>query len=448
MGKINSKKTKKLSKEEIRRIRVQKRKRVVAAQKIAIGTVALAAVAGVACLVTFNVPSIRAGLQVSKAEKMVEKEQYEEAITHYKEALTFKSDNPVTYQSMAKVYLQMNDYEDAGEILQQGIEATGDETIKESYITVLLNDAVEDMNDDSHSWETLSTVMTVLDKQVDNAKAYEILDAFYNRFVGVSNESGVNELLMDEEHFDDYIGALDAMLSIYEKQPNEELKVRIQKYAFLDNEVVNIPVDKLEHYSNTLNRVVEDTGCEDEMDWIGALNKAMEVHDFFTPMLREFEAENFKAARDFIVSDEYIAIRDAFIDGEMQYWENTTYQVVSDIGVSFKLDEGKRIFSFMEEEPSEAKSGFLKVWGFRWVDNGHLRTGISYVPVHEGTNPYPYKEYEIMYWWATAKNIELAESTYAKMNYRFETRIYTTEGMVTEVINDWGGTYEYKDTYK
>lgn len=448
MGRVDNRKVKHMDKDTLRRKRLQKRKRVVALQKVTLGVVAVALVAGVVCLVTFHMPSVRAGLQVSKAEKMVEKEQYEEAITFYKEALTYRSDNPVTYQSMAKVYLQMNDYEDAGDILQQGMEATGDEAIRTSYITVLLNDAIEDMNGDSHSWDTLSSVMTVLTEEPTNEKAYDILDAFYSRYVAAQDESGVNALLMDEAHFEDYVNALDTMLSIYEGQPNEQLKVMIQKYAFLDSEVVNLPVDKLEHYTETLNRVVTDIACEDKMDWIGALNKAMEVHEFFTPMLREFEAENFEAARDFIVSDKYLAIRDAFIDGEMPYWENTTYQVVSDIGVSFKLEDGKRIFSFMDEEPSEAKQGFLKVWGFRWVDNGHLRTGISYVPVHEGKNPYPYKEYEIMYWWSTAKNIELAESTYAKMNYRFETRIYNTAGMTTEVINDWGGTYEYRDTYE
>ena len=439
---------KQMNKDEARKRRVRRRKRVVMAQKIGVvagGVVLLCTVTGV---VLFNMPGMKAGFFTSKAEKMAEKEQYEEAITYYKSALSYQSTNPSTYQSMARMYLQMNDYEDASAILQQGMEATGDEAVKESYITVLLNDAIEDMNSENYSWETADSVLTVLKEDASQEKAYDVLDAFYSRFVSATDESGTNELLMDGDNFDSYIRVLEELLAVYEAGPSEQLKDQLYQYAFLNSETVKLPVEQLNTYASILEKTASVLGTEDELEWIPALKKAQEVHEFFTPMLREFEAENYEVARDFIVSDEYIAIRDAFIDGEMQYWENTTYQVVSDIGVAFHLTDGKRTFSFMDEEPSEARQGFIKVWGFRWVDNGHLRTGISYVPVQENASSETYKEYEIMYWWSTAKNVALAESTYAKMNYRFETRIYSAEGMSAEVINDWGGTYEYKDTYE
>ena len=46
------------------------------------------------------------------------------------------------------------------------------------------------------------------------------------------------------------------------------------------------------------------------------------------------------------------------------------------------------------------------------------------------------------------KYMELTENTFARMNFRFEENIYTEEGKTTKAINDWGGKYQYRDTYE
>lgn len=437
-----------ISREERSRRQIKRRTKVVFFQKICIGVIAVCLFTFIGFLCVTQIPGLRAGLETSKAKKMVEQKKYEQAITYYKKALEIKSNSPKTYTSMAKVYLDLNDYENAGKILEEGLEKTQDEKIKEVYITVLLNESTKDLNEEQISWDIVEDLVLVLMKDPVNEKAYELLDAFYNRFVLADDSKNMENLFMNEANCNKYIQLLSDLLAIYKENPSEVLKQQIHQYAFLNCEQLNLPVDKIKTYADLLEQVNTVLGTEDEIEWIPALLKAEEVHNYFTPVLREFEAENFDVAKDLIVSDEYLAIRDTFIADEMEYWENTTYQVVSDIGVSFHLKDGKRSFSFMEEDPKTAENGFIKVWGFRWVDNGHLRTGISYVPVHSEREGELYREYEIMYWWATAKNVALAESTYAKMNYRFETRRYTEDGLITDVINDWGGSYEYRDSYK
>lgn len=398
--------------------------------------------------VVLLMPKICSNYHCLKAAKKLRQEEYREAIVCYNKALECHATSSKTYQSMAKAYLSMDNYQAAGDILKKGMEVTKDDNIKEYYITVLLNESINDMNQGKCSWETLEDVITVLNTDSLNSDAYEVLDSFYKKNISCKDGDLIKRLFMQDDNYEKYNSFITELIDIYQKNPSDMLKNQIYQYAFLDCETVNLPVDKLESYRKLLEKVLLQTGTEDEMEWIDALKKAEEIHDFFTPILREFEKENFEIARDFIVSDDYIGIRDAFINGEMKYWEDTTYQVVSDIAVSFHLADGKRTFSFMDEDPKEAKHGFIKVWGFRWVDNGHLRTGISYVPAKDYGEDDEFREYEIMYWWSTAKNIAIAESTYAKMNYRFEIRHYTNEGMYSEVINDWGGPYEYKDTYE
>ena len=99
---------------------------------------------------------------------------------------------------------------------------------------------------------------------------------------------------------------------------------------------------------------------------------------------------------------------------------------------SFKASPICWKFSFVDEEEKPAEYGYIKVWGFKWLDNGHQRTAITYVPVSETKEYYPMTEYAMMYWWSTPINMELTENTYARMNFRFEENIYTEEGKTTK----------------
>ena len=414
-------------------------------QKAGIVLVLALLLIGAAVTLVFKMPSLRAERKRAQGDTYAKQEEYEKAISAYQDAISLKSTNKQAYLHLAQTYLAMNDYANAQSILYRGVLETGDEEMEESYITVLLNESVIEMNEERISMETLLRCVDVLEQDSQNAEAVELMETGYQRYFGTLDDNDQNVHIYTD--FETYREMMERLLAIYEKEPSQELEEVILRYAYPDSETILLHVENMDAYAGLLERVSVTLSYQDDTEFVACIRKAEEIRDYFAPILREFEKGNFEVAKELIVSAEYLAIRDAFIDGSMPYWKNTTYETVSDIGVMFLLENGRRVFSFMEEEPQNAQHGFIKVWGFRWVDNGRLRTGISYVPVHEGTQSYPYKEYEIMYWWSTVKNQALTVSTYAKMNYRFETRIYTEYDMTTEVINDWGGEYEYKDTY-
>ena len=436
--------------EIIREKRNQKRRIVVMMQKIGIVVGAIAVVTG--GIYGYNqIPGVKVNKCISQAKEYEEVQDYESAIASYEEALEIESTTVKTYQYMANLYIDMDDLEAAEKILQKGVEETQDSQIQESYHTVMFNESVYEVNEASCSFITVERCLDIL--AVDNQKtsAYDLLHTCYDRLVGTVDEEGVNIVLSSDEEgfgFESYKTVVEKMISLYEKDQKEEMKELLLKYAAIQAEEVVIPMEHFDAYMELVSKVDAVATNDSLEDLKKCLDKSVEIHDLFAPLLAEFEAENYKVARDFIVSDEYIAIRDAFIEGTMEYWQGKTYIPVSNIGVNLHFADNTWKFSFVDEEEKPAEYGYIKVWGFKWLDNGHQRTAITYVPVSETKEYYPMTEYAMMYWWSTPINMELTENTYARMNFRFEENIYTEEGKTTKAINDWGGKYQYRDTYE
>ena len=436
--------------EIIREKRNQKRRIVVMMQKIGIVVGAIAVVAG--GIYGYNqIPGVKVNKCISQAKEYEEVQDYESAIASYEEALEIESTTVKTYQYMANLYIDMDDLESAEKILQKGVEETQDSQIQESYHTVMFNESVYEVNEASCSFITVERCLDIL--AVDNQKtsAYDLLNTCYDRLVGTVDEEGVNIVLSSTEEgfgFESYKTVVEKMISLYEKDQKEEMKELLLKYVAIQAEEVVIPMEYFDAYMELVDKVDAVATNDSLEDLKKCLDKSVEIHDLFAPLLTEFEAENYKVARDFIVSDEYIAIRDAFIEGTMEYWQGKTYIPVSNIGVNLHFADNTWKFSFVDEEEKPAEYGYIKVWGFKWLDNGHQRTAITYVPVSETKEYYPMTEYAMMYWWSTPINMELTENTYARMNFRFEENIYTEEGKTTKAINDWGGKYQYRDTYE
>lgn len=436
--------------EEIRQKKSKKRKTIVMMQKAGI-VFGIAAVIGGGIYGYNQLPSVKVDKYISQAKEFEEAEDYESAIASYEEALEIESSTVKTYQYMANMYIDMEDYKAAEEILYRGVEETQDSQIQESYHTVMLNESVYEVNEASCSFITVDRCLEILSTDNSKTSAYDLLHTCYDRLVGTIDENGVNIVLASEEEglgFESYKAVVEKMISLYERDQKAEMKELLLKYVGIQAENVLIP---MEYYSSYVELVsaVDAVATDDSMEDLKAcLAKSVEIHDLFAPLLAEFEAQNYEVARDFIVSDEYIAIRDAFIDGTMEYWNGKTYIPVSNIGVKLHFADGTWKFSFVDEEKKAAEHGYIKVWGFKWLDNGHQRTAITYVPVSETGEYYPLTEYSMMYWWSTPINMELTENTYARMNFRFEENIYTEEGKTTKAINDWGGKYQYRDTYE
>ena len=436
--------------EKSRQKRSKKRKTVVMMQKVGI-VVAIVAVICCGIYGYHQIPSVKVNKCISQAKEYEEAADYESAIASYEEALEIESTTVKTYQYMANLYINMDDLKAAEEILHKGVEETQDSQIQESYHTVMLNESVYEVNEASCSFITVERCLEILATDSGKTSAYNLLQTCYERLVGNVDESGVNIVLSSDEEglgFESYKAVVEKMVSLYEKEQKPEMKELLLKYVGLQAETVLIPMEYYDAYVELVEKVdavVSDAGLEDLK---ACMAKSIEMHNLFSPILTEFEAGNFEIARDFIVSDEYIAIRDAFIDGTMEYWYGKTYIPVSNIGVKLHFVDNAWKFSFVDEEKNPAECGYIKVWGFKWLDNGHQRTAITYVPVSETKEYYPMTEYSMMYWWSTPINMELTENTFARMNFRFEENIYTEEGKTTKAINDWGGKYQYRDTYE
>ncbi len=434
----------------IREKRRKKRRKKVILQKT--GIVAVLVALGAAGFYGYHqIPSVKVDKYISQARQYEEVQDYENAIASYEEALEIESATVKTYQYMANLYLDMEDYHGAEEILQKGVQETNDSQIQESYLTVMLNESVEELNEDKCSFLTVGRCLEVLEEDSEKTSAYELLKTCYDRICQMEDENGMNPVLSSEEEgfgFENYKAVVEQMISLYEKDRKEEMKELLADYTGIQTQNLFLPIKDYDAYMELVMKAGNVLSDEKTDNLQACLEKSKEICDLFFPLLTEFEAGNYEAARDFIVSDEYIAIRDAFINETMEYWEGKTYIPVSRIGIKLHNTEEGWKFSFADEEKKAAECGYIKVWGFKWLDNGHQRTAISYVPVSESKEYYPLTEYSMMYWWSTPINMELTENTYARMNFRFEENIYSEEGKTTKAINDWGGKYQYRDTYE
>ncbi len=78
---------------------------------------------------------------------------------------------------------------------------------------------------------------------------------------------------------------------------------------------------------------------------LACLSKQQEISDYFAPMFEAFEQED-QGGAGFIVTDQYEAIRDAFIHHTMEYWTGNTYVPVTKEAIVFLLTDDGWKFSF------------------------------------------------------------------------------------------------------
>lgn len=148
-------------------------------------------------------------------------------------------------------------------------------------------------------------------------------------------------------------------------------------------------------------------------------------------------------ARNFIVTDQYKAIRDAFINRTMEYWTGNTYVPVTKEAIVFLLTDDGWKFSFVEDDSLAQPSGTIRVLGQKMEDLGVQRSSIEYVPAYDPAAYYPHTEYEIVYWNTMVSGIATDNTNVvSRMNYRFAKKTYTAEGSSAEMIYDWGGENE------
>lgn len=427
-----------------RQARRRKRRRRVLIGRIAVGLCLVSLIGGGTALTLHFLPGIRVARQLDAANDYVETMAYEEAIASCEEALKIDSMSVEAYRAMAGVYLNQDDWANAEQVLYRGWETTQDEALLQEYCVHLLNDAVADINAENCTFETLDKSIDALEQDTENADAYKLLDACYVRLLGEKSDLFCN-LEEGSCSFESYLREMDRLFGVYAEKPAEKLKTQILKYAVPQGSQLELEVSHIGDYQNLLAQASALGESEEISSLAACLDKAAWVQNIFGEAFEIFESGEFERIRDFMQSETYVSVRDQFITGSMEYWEGQTYIPVSREWMHLtRSEDGQWRFSFADFEEYPSTRGVVNVWGAKHEDAGVQRLCISYEPASENGEYYPHKIYEFVYLYS---NVKIGNQYVPQMNYRFETRVVTPEGMTSELIGDWGGEHEWMMEY-
>lgn len=482
------------NRDEERARRREKRKRQVMVYRICITVIIVLVIAAGAGAYIWNLPSLKLSRKLSDGNKYTESGELTKANNSYKEALKIDSGTVEAYRCLARNNIELNDSLSAKEILYTGWENTNDESLLHYYCVVILNEAVAQINKKECSAETIGKCLQVLQIENDNEDALSLLDICYERLYTGSDkkntyknflyEDNLDNVSLDDIFFDavsidnisfgdasldiasseiifsedaaadntysdeaapyeNYENQLRALLALYDETGLDAVGRLLAEYAVIDIEHVYFKADYITKYHNLLEDIYAVVSDKAVGELIACLSQAIETQEAFADIFAEFEKGNFESAKEFIVSDTYIKIRDSFINGQSGYWEGTaSVPINQEQIVIHKTPDGFKYF-WPDYDDCENMQGVITVWGSRQLDDGVQRTTISYEPASQNDEYYPHIEYVISY---ENSNV-LKNGTDVQMNYRFNTTTRTEEGAETVAIGDWGGEHEWSTNY-
>jgi len=427
--------------ERAREKRRKRRKKIVFLEKCII---VLIIVGGLTAggIISYNMqPEVQLEKQLEEAKERMKATNYDGAISACDEALKIDSTSAEAYRTMAEAYLSREDYVKAENMLYSGWKATGDESLLQYHSTVLLNEAVAEINAQNCTYATLEKCMTVLEMDAGNMDVYTVLDAWYERML--VQDAGAEGFFCETKEgcgYREYYSMIERLLDFYAKNPSEALKAEIQKYIIPEYQELLLEQEHLQEYAALLARAEQVVSDAEFDSYYACIQKAIEVQDFFAEAFTIFESGEFEPIKEFIQNEEYIDIRDSFMDQTMEYWDGKTYIPVTREKVKLMLIDGQWKFAFPDYEEYPQANGQIMVWSAKQEDDGVQRLCISYEPLLENGEYYPHTTYEFIYLYS---NVRIRGVDVPQMNYRFETRIATPEGTTTQVIGDWGGEHEF-----
>lgn len=419
------------------RRRKKKKKRLFAGAAAAV----VIAAAGTT-LVYWNLPQTRAGRKLDQALEYMTAMEYVQAEEVYSEALSIDEGSVRAYRGLADDYLAQGRREEAEDVLRKGYEVTGAEVLLQNYCATVLNRVVEEVNNGTADLTSIGRCLDVLEQDAGNQDALSLLSVCAQRILQKDGSSSVMLDGMDGSvTFSQYQVLTDRVFALAQKN-SAAFGTAAAQFALTQASEVYLSLSHVQEYREILERAQQlDVAGADEM--LACLEKQEEVSAFFASMFEAFEAADYEAAKEFIITEEYEAIRDAFIDGTMEYWEGSTYTpVTKEAVVLLHTEEGWK-FSYVENDRIAQPSGTIRVLGQKMKDLGVQRSSIEYVPPYEPGQYYPHTEYEIVYWNTMVSGIATDNTNVvSRMNYRFAEKIYTADGMEANMIYDWGGANE------
>lgn len=419
--------------------RRKQRQKVVMTEKIVIAVLILGVLVGGGIFIYHMIPDMKVAKSLEEASAFIETEAYDDAIASCEEALEIDSTSVQAYRTMAGAYLTKEEITSAEQVLYQGWETTQDESLLQYYCTVLLNEAVADINNQACSLKTLEKCIAVLEKDSDNEDAFRLMGECYKRLFEESPEQEgllCNAAMDDACGFKTYQDLMLRLLLVYEETPSQELLNEIVRFAEPGTQMFWMDIEHLGDYAELLSRIEENADSDGIAQLSACVKKASEMQTLFAEAFSIFESGDFAPIRDFMNKEEYLTIRDGFLNGTMEYWDGATYIPVTREKMKFlKTDAGWK-FAFADYEDYDGVNGLINVWGVKQEDAGVQRLAISYEPA--GTEQPTTYEFIYLY-----SNVQIGSEYVPQMNYRFETRVDTPEGTITQLIGDWGGEHEW-----
>lgn len=435
--------------DEERAKRREKRQKQVRRMRIAMVLFVVVIVAAAVSAVVFTRPSVKLSRSLSKGDQYTTEADYANAQNAYEEALEIDPTTVKAYRRMADNYLAQGQITEAKQILYTGWEQTQDEDLLHYYCVEVHNEAVEEINQGNCTLATVDKFIQVLELEADNEDTVEALQACYEHLFKVSDEEDTCLLFFDEDitqdtcSYKEYEQLLRRLVTVYEESPSDGLKDILTQYALIDMPYVWVSIPHMDAYTALLtdiNDIVRDSGIAETL---ACLDRAKEVEDYFSTAFKEFEAGNYAYARDLVSEESYQQIRDNFIEENSGYWEGSIYIPVNRELLVLHREEERVRFYFPDEEGYDNRQGIITVWGTKQEDDGVQRSAVSYEPVEE-SGAVSHTEYTVQYLYS---NVKIGGEYVPQMNYRFDTKVTTEDGLTTNAIGDWGGEHEWEIDY-
>lgn len=416
---------------------------------------AIAITAGIGYGIYTHLPGIKLDKAIASGDRLAQEADYEAAIEAYAEALAIDNSSVKAYSNMAGAYLSIDDTENAKSTLMLGFENTQDQSLLDSYHVIVLNQAVEQMNSQTADMDTVNQIISVLHDNSSNSDAVKLLkDAYervfesnygYNRdaFFRSDSDTYSSEGGSKTFSYEQYESLVKDLMSVYAASPTMALKECILLYAVPKLSSFTMNLDDAASYLALLENIEATVGTGDEIASMKeCLADQQKVSGIFSGIFEQLDVGNVDELRDFVVSSDYIALRDTFLKGQYTPQENTTYVPISREAIILNGKDGKWSYRFLDFSENPGTDGVITLWANFFEDNGVQRNVISYEPKTVGEGYYPHTKYTVTYLksYTTSGN----STKVAKMNYRLDTAIETSADNIDEtIIGDWGGPDEW-----
>lgn len=427
----------------------EERRRKVRRQKIIMAVSGGVIIVCVVLIAVMFLSPVQFLLNLSKGDRYAARADYVSAESAYEKALELDDTSVKAYRAMTDVLTAQDKNSEAESIVYTGWEKTQDETLLRYYCTLVLNEAVAQINAKNCTLDTVDKCVQVLELDAVNEDALSLMHTCYERLFAVTEEEPCTlffdaDVEQDTCSFNEYEQLLRRIFAVYQASPSEELKEILAQYAVIDMPQVRISMTHADQYAAVLTEINGAIFDEQITETLACLARAEEVESYFAQTFEEFGQGNYAYARELIVDDTYQQIRDQFINEDSGYWKGSIYIPVSREQLVLNRDEGKITFSFLDASEYDNSQGIITIWGSKQEDDGVQRSVISYEPASENSEELPHTEYTIQYLYS---NVKVKGEYVPQMNYRFDTKVTTEEGTTTIAIGDWGGEHEFEIDY-